>query len=224
MMRSFSRQREKSSAHVTCPFLDIGGALLTNGWDHSAHRRAARHFTLPASEMDARHHLIFDTYESGMITLDAYLDQVVFYCKRLFTRFRFRSFMYAQSRPFPEMVDLVARLKDRHRLKVVAVSNEGRELNAHRIRTFHLTDVIDCFVPSSFVGIHKPEAELFHYDLDFYQVLPSQVVSLENTAMFVEIAENQSIRSVLQTDIESSRYQLAAYGLHDDDRISHETR
>ena len=174
--------------------------------------------------MEARHHLIFDTYELGKLTLDAYLDQVVFYCKRPFTRLQFRSFMYAQSRPFPEMVDLVARLKERHRLKVVAISNEGRELNAHRIRTYRLADVIDCFVSSCFVGIRKPDAELFRYALDFSQARPSQVVFLENTAMFVEIAENLGIRSVLHTDIESSRDQLAAYGLHDDDRISHENR
>jgi len=224
MMRSPGSQRGKTSAHVTCLFVDIGGVLLTNGWDHRARRRAAQHFALQIAEMQDRHHLIFATYEIGKITLDAYLDQVVFHCKRPFTRAQFRTFMFAQSLPFPEMLQLVARLKAKHSLKVIAVSNEGRELNAYRIRKFQLTEIIDGFISSCFVGISKPDAELFRYALDFAQVMPSQVVYLENTAMFVQIAESLGIRSVLHTEIESTRAQLAAYGLRDDDRISHETR
>ncbi len=209
---------------ITALLVDIGGVLLTNGWDHLARRRAAKHFQIPSSEMEDRHHLIFGTYEEGKITLDAYLDQVVFHCKRPFTRARFRSFMFAQSRPFPEMLALVARLKARYRLKVVAVSNEARELNAHRIRAFHLTELIDCFVSSCFVGIRKPDAAMFRYALDLAQVLPSQVVYLENTAMFIQIAHGLGIRGVLHTDVGSTRKQLAACGLRDDDRISHGVR
>ena len=31
----------KTKTKITCLFLDIGGVLLTNGWDHHARRRAA---------------------------------------------------------------------------------------------------------------------------------------------------------------------------------------
>ena len=124
---------QKTTA-ITCLFLDIGGVLLTDGWDHHARKRAATNFKLELAEMEDRHHLTFDTYEEGKLTLEEYLSRVVFYEKRPFTRDQFREFMFAQSKPYPEMIELVAQLKVRHGLKIAVVSNEARELNAHRIR------------------------------------------------------------------------------------------
>ena len=63
----------KRSAPITALFLDIGGVLLTDGWDHHARKRAANHFKLELTEMEDRHHLTFDTYEEGKLTLEEYL-------------------------------------------------------------------------------------------------------------------------------------------------------
>src|SRR5665213_3157181 len=128
----------KSKRAITCLFLDIGGGLLTNGWDHLARRRAAKHFKLKWAEMEDRHNLNFATYEEGKLTLEEYLRRVVFYQKRAFTRTQFRNFMFAQSKPYPEMIELFAQLKIRYGLKIAVVSNEARELNAYRIRKFKL--------------------------------------------------------------------------------------
>jgi hypothetical protein len=84
---------------ITTLFLDVGGVLLTNGWDHHARRRAAKHFGLPWVELQDRHGLMFETHEEGKLTFDEYLDRLVFYRKRPFTRAQFRSFMFSQSRP-----------------------------------------------------------------------------------------------------------------------------
>src|SRR5512133_2525390 len=113
---------------VTALFLDIGGVLLTNGWDRQCRALAAKTFALDLDEMNERHHLTFDTYEEGKITLDEYLNRVVFYEKRSFTRAQFRNFMFAQSKPYPEMIGLVQELKARYGLRIAVVSNEGREL------------------------------------------------------------------------------------------------
>src|SRR5208282_5688670 len=97
----------KRNAPITALFLDIGGVLLTNGWDHHARKRAATHFKLELPEMENRHHLTFDTYEEGKLTLEEYLGRVVFHQKRSFTRAQFRRFMFAQSKPCPEMIELI---------------------------------------------------------------------------------------------------------------------
>ena len=97
----------KRAIPITTLFLDIGGVLLTNGWDHHARKRAAMNFKLKLAEMEERHHLTFDTYEEGKLTLEEYLGRVVFYQKRSFTRAQFRKFMFAQSKPYPQMIDLV---------------------------------------------------------------------------------------------------------------------
>ena len=203
----------KRAPHITCLFLDIGGVLLTDGWDRRARKRAAAHFQLALAEMEDRHHLTFDTYEEGKITLDEYLGRVVFHRKRPFSSAQFRRFMFAQSKPHPQMIELIAHLKALYGLKVAVVSNEGRELNDYRIRTFHLGEFVDSFVSSCFVHIRKPDAQIFRLALDIAQTPAAQVAYIENTAMFVQIAEGLGIRGVLHTDYSSTCAQLAALGL-----------
>ena len=201
---------------ITALFLDIGGVLLTNGWDHHARRRAAKHFKLEWAEMEERHHLTFDAYEEGKLTLAEYLGRVVFYQKRPFTRDRFRSFMFAQSKPYPDMIELVAQLKVRYGLKIAVVSNEARELNAYRIRKFRLEGFVDSFISSCFVHVRKPDADIFRVALDIVQAPARQVVYIENTPMFVQIAEGLGMRGILHTDYRSTRAKLASLGLENE--------
>jgi putative hydrolase of the HAD superfamily len=203
----------KKSNAITHLFVDIGGVLLTNGWDHHARKRAATHFKLKWAEVEARHHLIFETYEEGKFTLEDYLSLVIFYKKQPFSRAQFRSFMFAQSKPYPHMIDLVRWLKIKYGLKIVVVSNEARELNAHRIRKFKLDEFVDSFVSSCFVHVRKPDAEIFRLALDIGQAKAGQVIYIENTPMFVQSAEGLGIRSILHKDYESTCLKLASLGL-----------
>jgi putative hydrolase of the HAD superfamily len=203
----------KHSTKITTLFLDIGGVLLTDGWDHNARKRAATNFKLEWSEMQDRHHLNFETYEEGKLTLEEYLDRVVFYQKRPFTRAQFRCFMFAQSKPRSEMIALFAQLKVRYGLKIAVVSNEGRELNAYRIRKFKLDGFVDSFISSCFVHVRKPDADIFRLALDIAQAPARQVVYIENTPMFVQIAEGLGIRSILHTEYRSTCAKLASFGL-----------
>lgn len=204
----------KKAIPITCLFVDIGGVLLSNGWDHPIRKRAAKHFSLNLAEMDDRHHLTFDTYEEGKLTLTGYLARVVFYRERPFTTSQFRTFMFEQSQPYPRMIELIRELKAKYRLKVVAVSNEGRELNAYRIRKFNLNQVVDCFVSSCFVHFRKPDADIFRLALDIAQVPVRQILYLENTAMFVQVAEGLGIRSILPANYTTTRGKLTSLGLH----------
>jgi putative hydrolase of the HAD superfamily len=213
----------KKAIPITALFLDIGGVLLTDGWDHHARKRAATKFKLELTEMEDRHHLNFETYEEGKLTLEEYLDRVVFHQKRPFTRAQFRRFMFAQSKPYPEMIELVAQLKVRHGLKIAVVSNEGRDLNVYRIRKFKLDGFVDSFISSCFVHIRKPDEDIFRLALDIAQVPARQVVYIENTAMFVEIAEGLGIRSILHKDYRSTCAKLASFGLQNDAGVIHET-
>jgi len=201
------------SPQIKALFLDIGGVLLTNGWDRHMRRRAAEKFQLNYEEMNERHHLTFDTYEEGKLTLAQYLDRVVFYQPRPFSREEFRTFMLNQSQPFPEMIDLIRDLKTSYGLKVAAVSNEGRELTTHRIETFQLQSFIDLFVSSCFVHFRKPDADIFRMALDLAQVPPGQVLYLEDREMFVEIARSLGIQGLHHTGFDATCKILASYGL-----------
>lgn len=211
----------KNAIEITCIFVDIGGVLLTDGWDHRARRRAAKHFKLAWAEMEDRHDMNFAVYEEGKLTLDDYLNRVVFYKRRSFNRAQFRQFMFAQSKPYPEMIALMARLKVRYGLKVFVVSNEARELNAFRIRKFKLGGFVDAFISSCYVHTRKPDLEIFRLALDIARTPARSVVYLENTAMFVQIAEGLGIRSILHTDYHSTCAKLASLGLHNHERGTH---
>lgn len=210
----------KKAAQVTCLFVDIGGVLGTNGWDHEERKRAAAHFQLDWDNLEERHRLAFDPYESGKITLDEYLNRAVFNEKRPFTRAQFRRFMFEQSKPYPDMIELIAQVKARHQLKVAVVSNEGRELNAHRVRAFQLDRFIDFFVSSSFVHLRKPDPEILRLALDLAQVPIEQIVYIENTPMFVQVAEDLGIPSILHTDTKSTQAKLASLGLTSEERVA----
>jgi len=214
----------KRANSITTLFLDIGGVLLTNGWDHLARRRAAAKFKLELADLEDRHHLTFDTYEEGKLTLQEYLDRVVFYRKRPFTRDQFRRFMFGQSKPYPKMIELAKQLKARHGLRIAVVSNEARELNEYRIQTFGLAKWVDCFVSSCFVHIRKPDADIFRLALDVTQTPAREVVYIENTFMFVQIAAGLGIRSILHTDYNSTARKLASLGLRKDAGVTHKPR
>jgi len=203
----------RKNAPIKALFLDIGGVLLTNGWDHHARRRAVKNFKLNWAEVEERHVLNFETHEEGRMTFEEYLNRVVFYQKRPFTRAQFRSFMCEQSKPYREMINLVIRLKDQHGLKITVISNESRELNAYRIRQFKLDAFVDSFISSCFVGLRKPDVDMFRLAVDIAQTPVEQVVYIENTPMFVQIAEGLRIRSILHTDYKSTCAKLAAFGL-----------
>lgn len=200
-------------AHITALFLDIGGVLLTNGWDRSARAEAARQFQLDLADFEERHHLTYDTYEEGKLDLDGYLDRVIFYKQQPFNVQQFKAFMLSRSQPFPEMLELVREIKGRYPVKTLAVSNEGREVNAYRIAQYRLDQIIDVFVSSCYVHYRKPDPDIYKIALDISQSTPGQVAYIDDRPLFVEVARSLGINSILHTDVSTTRQQLAALGL-----------
>jgi putative hydrolase of the HAD superfamily len=198
---------------ITALFLDLGGVLLTNGWDRASRELAAQSFGLDRKEMDERHHLTFDTYEEGKLSLDEYLRRVVFYEKRSFSEKQFRDFMLAQSKPFPEMINLIRALKARYGLKVAAVNNEGRELNDYRIGKFQLDVFVDLFVSSCIVHVRKPDEDIYRIALDIAHAYPAETVYIDDRLMFVEVAQSLGLHGIHHTGYASTVEKLAALGL-----------
>lgn len=198
---------------ITTLFLDIGGVLLTNGWDHNSRRRAAERFALDYDEMNERHHLTFDTYEEGKLSLDEYLNRVVFYAERTFSPEEFKKFMYAQSKPYPDMIRLIRGLKTQYGLRIAAVSNEGRELTMYRVQQFELRTFVDFFVSSCFVHYRKPDADMYRIALDISQAQSEQVVYIDDRGMFVEVAREVGLTGILHSGVEATRKSLEGLGL-----------
>src|SRR5260370_38443857 len=85
-------------SEITTLFWDIGGVIMTNGWDTTARRRATETFHLDWEEVQDRHGLSFPAFDSGNIPPDEYLNRRLFYRPRAFTPEEFIAFMVAQSK------------------------------------------------------------------------------------------------------------------------------
>jgi putative hydrolase of the HAD superfamily len=194
-------------------FLDIGGVLLTNGWDRHSRRAAVKKFNLDFDEIDERHHLTFDTYEEGKLSLDDYLSRVIFYEDRSFTRQDFKAYMFSRSRPFDDMLDFMRRLISQHNLVAMAVSNEGKELTEYRIQKFGLASMISAFISSCYVHCRKPDIDIFRIALDISQTPPDEVLYIDDRSMFVEVASELGINGIHHDNLETTHEKLAGYGL-----------
>lgn len=200
-------------AAIRTLFTDIGGVLLTNGWDRAMRMKACEHFNLDAAEVDERHHLTFDTYEIGKLSLDEYLKRTIFYLPRSFTHADFQHFIFEQSEPLPGMVDYVKALKRKYQLQVVAISNEGRELAQHRIRKFKMEEYIDAFVISGFVYTRKPDESIFKLALDIVQATVKDSIYVDDRLLFVEVASTLGFQGIHHTDLVSTKAAFAERGL-----------
>jgi putative hydrolase of the HAD superfamily len=120
--------------------------------------------------------------------------------------------MFAQSQPFPEMIELVHDLKTHYGLKVAAVSNEGRELTEYRIHQFELGRIIDFFICSCYVHFRKPDEDIYRIALDIAQSPADQVVYIEDRPMFVEVAKNMGIRGICHTSYKKTHEALEEMG------------
>jgi putative hydrolase of the HAD superfamily len=190
---------------ISTLFLDIGGVLLTNGWGREQRQNAIEKFGLDKNEMDDRNALVWDTYELDKLTLDDYLKYVVFFKERSFTKDEFISFMYAQSQALDGALEYFKQLKEERGYKVVALSNESRELNTYRIKKFKLNELFDFFISSCYVELRKPDPDIYKIALDTAQVSPDESVYIDDRLTYIEFAKNLGFETIHYKGIDSAK-------------------
>ena len=195
-------------------FLDIGGVLLTDGWGHEFRQRAVDHFKLDKKEMEDRHAMTFDTYEEGKLTLDEYLDRVIFYKPVSFSKDEFVAFMLGQSEAFEETITFFKDLKKKYGLKVIAVSNEAREINEYRIEKFKLNELFDAYISSCYVHIRKPDKDMWVMACDISQTKPEHGLYIDDRLMFAEIARGYGIHALHFQDLDQAKEYISKLSFH----------
>jgi putative hydrolase of the HAD superfamily len=186
-------------------FLDIGGILLSNGWGHDSRRKAAEKFNLDYEEMEDLHHFVFNIYEIGKITLDEYLETVIFNHPRAFTPEAFKAFMYDESVELPDMLPWLKSWKQQNRVRVIALNNEGRELNDFRINRFRLCDCFDAFISSCEVGMRKPDPDIYRLATRIAHCAPQQCLYLDDRPELAQAACKQGIQGYHHRDFLSTK-------------------
>jgi putative hydrolase of the HAD superfamily len=194
-------------------FWDVGGVLLTNAWDRAQRTAALEHFHLDEEEFDDRHEMLTSSFERGKITLDEYLDRTVFYRARPFTRDAFRDFMFSLSQPFPDVLEFAQKLSDSGKYFMATINNESRELNYYRIEKCGLRQIFRLFVSSCFVGVRKPERDIYRLALEMTQIPAQECCFIDDRALNLECAAKLEMHTIEMQRLEQLRNDLARLGV-----------
>ncbi len=192
---------------------DVGGVLLTDGWDHASRAEAVRHFRLDPAEFERRHGLAEADFETGRLGWDGYLDATVFYEPRSFSRDEFRRFMLEQSRPLPGALETARAIRANGRYRMAVLNNESRELNEYRVRTFGLGELFDEFFSSCYTGRRKPDPTAYREALDVTRRAAEETLFLDDRPANVEAAARLGIRTLRVGDPSRLREELTALGI-----------
>lgn len=192
---------------------DVGGVLLSNGWDHEDRRAACQQFGLEVAAFEVRHEQVVDAFERGRVSLDEYLDHTLAPASVDVGRGAFRQFMFERTSPHEPMLEFVRQLARENQYRLVTLNDESRELNLYRIQKFQLTAVFGSFFTSCFTGLRKPAPEAFRAMLDISQKDASETVFIDDRAENVAAAAEVGIRSVQYHDPAQVQQALSRNGV-----------
>jgi putative hydrolase of the HAD superfamily len=198
---------------ITAIFWDVGGVLLTNAWDHNERRQAIAKFGLDAEDFDKRHESVVSDLERGKVGLREYLDRTVFYRERPFARTAFEQFMFSCSQPNAEAIAFARNLATSGRYLMSSINNESAELNAFRIVEFRLREVFDVFVSSCFVGLRKPQPEIYQLALDLTQRAPEECCFIDDRPENLEPARRMGIHCIQMQGVNRLSKELGQLGI-----------
>jgi putative hydrolase of the HAD superfamily len=205
--------KRRCVAEVTALFWDLGGVVLTNGWDRTARHAAVEKFGLNMAEFDERHDAFFNGLETGRISLSEYLERTVFYRERAFTLDDFKKFVFDRSQILPDSFPVLGEVAKTKKYFVAALNNESFEINEYRIETFNLHAYFQAFFSSCYMGLRKPENEIYRRALYMAHRKPAECVFIDDRALNVESAKQVGMRGIHFQNANQLRHELAAHGV-----------
>ena len=200
-------------SQISAIFWDVGGVLLTNAWDRSQREAALEHFKLDEEEFADRHELVVSSFERGKIGLDEYLDRTVFYRTRPFSKDDFKNYMFTLSQPSEEVLSMARTLAGSGKYLMGTINNESRELNLYRIEKFGMRSIFSLFVSSCFVGLRKPEPDIYRLALEITQKRPEECCFIDDRALNLEVAKRMGMHTIEMDDAAQLRSELQKLGV-----------
>jgi len=193
---------------------DVGGVLLTNGWDHRERAVVAKQFSLDLAQFEALHAAHYDAWERDSINVDAYMDLTVFYEPRSFSKAAFYDAICAQSVELPDgALGVLHEVATTCNSIVGALNNEARETNDFRFEKFGLRDVFDVALSSCYLGLRKPEAAIYKRALDILGRPAERVLFIDDRAENVAGATGVGMTGIVFKGAGELRGELVELGV-----------
>jgi putative hydrolase of the HAD superfamily len=204
---------ETSMAEVPTLFFDVGGVLLTNGWDTGSRRAAADEFGLDYPEFQTRHEMLKTAFETGRLSLDGYIRKAVFHRERAFKPDEFKAFMFSRSQVLGETLEWVRTLTRAGKCRLFTLNNESRELHEHRVKRFGLDNVFQGFLVSCYLGQAKPDEGIYLGALGIAACEKGDAVFIDDRALNVEPAYALGLNAILFQGLDGLRDSLKDFGI-----------
>ncbi len=198
---------------VTTLFWDVGGVMLTNGWDRAAREKAVAQFALDREDFEDRHEMANQAFETAQITLDQYLERTIFYRSRSFTPDEFKTVFFAQSRELPESRAVARGVARSGKYLMAVINNEALELNLHRIERFDLRRDFTAFFSSCFVGLRKPDEAIYRLALEVTQRDARHCVFIDDRARNLECPQRLGMGTIHFQNAAQLREELRRSGV-----------
>jgi putative hydrolase of the HAD superfamily len=198
---------------ITTILFDIGGVLLTDGWGHDSRRAAAALFDLDWEDFRDRHEKVAHLIETNRLTLERYLDRVIFYRSRSFSRDTFREFVFAQSQSKPESLEIARQLAELKKYSLATLNNEVLELNLYRIQHFGLGKYFPVFFSSCFLGLRKPDETIYHAALNVMQRKPDECIFIDDREVNLECPRELGLHTIHFEGAAQLRRELGENGI-----------
>jgi putative hydrolase of the HAD superfamily len=194
---------------------DVGGVLLTNGWDHCERREVLERFGLDCAEFEARHPKPNDDWERDRITAKEYLDQTVFYEPRDFTTDDFLAALFAESVPLPNGgLSILQELAASGKWMLGCLNNEAREPNEYRLQKYNLREAFDVTLSSCFLGLRKPQPAIYRRALDILGKPAERILFIDDREENVTAARAAGIKGIRFDGAEQLRRDLETLGVY----------
>jgi putative hydrolase of the HAD superfamily len=200
-------------SEITALFWDVGGVLLSNAWDRTEREQAFAKFGLDAAEFQKRHEAIAPAFEKGELTLAEYLERTVFYRPRTFNADAFRDYMFSLSQPKPDVLMLARQLAAGGKYFMSTVNNESLEMNEYRIRHFRLQEIFNLFVSSCFVGLRKPDPQIYRLALALTQRPAEKCCFIDDRLENLEWPARLGMHAIQMHSAEQLRQELRKAGV-----------
>jgi len=188
---------------------DVGGVLLTNGWDHRERAAVVDQFQLDRAEFERRHAEQNDAWERDAISGAQYLDATVFYEPRSFSKDEFMAAIFAQSKALPNgALGILSELAASHKCMLGVLNNEAREPNDYRFQTFGLRDQVDVAFSSCYLGLRKPGEAIYRRALDILGTPGQRTLFIDDRTENAAAAASAGMQAICFTGADALRSKL----------------
>ena len=164
-------------------FWDMGGVLLTNGWDRQQRARVLGRLGVDLQAYEEAHERANASWERGWISAEEFfLETVLRLNPRLDLTFDVLwPQVCAESKVLhPECLDMLAELKRSGRWRLATLNNESCELNEYRLDAFKLRSLFDYFICSAYVHETKPMAGIYQAAIDISGFRPATALLIDD--------------------------------------------